>query len=162
MTEYLIHIDSRSFLALVALLFVVGVGCDRGGSSKRDAQYERLQGTWEVLDVRQGRISYGEQDGELTFRDENGNRTYRLRYIDSGDTTTVEGPAEMVAGNTIRFAGGFSYPLIWTFTFDEPDDLSDTVQFTLESSRDGRAQEVMSVFGINGTSQRVEMDLEYQ
>ena len=68
----------------------------------------------------------------------------------------------MIAVNTLRFSSGFSYPLVWTFDFDEPDELSDTVRFYLETTRDGRAQEFMRVIGFGGTSQRVEMDLEFQ
>jgi hypothetical protein len=97
---------------------------------------------------------------ELTFRGGD-RRTYRLRHApEQGDTTTVSGRVELLGENTLSMSEGFSRPLVWTFTFDEPDDLPDSVQFRLASRWTGSTQEFLSVIGRSGTSQPIEMDLE--
>jgi len=146
-------------LLLVALLVFWG-GCD-GGGSKREAQYKRLVGTWEVQVLRQGRIALARNPPvELTFQ--NGDRrSYRLRYQPArGDTSTISGGVELLSQNTLSLSRGFSRPLVWSFTFDEPDELNDSVQFRLASRWEGGAQEFLAAIGRSGTSQPIEMDLE--
>jgi len=146
---------------LLGLLLVAGVGCDSGGS-RQEAQYQRLVGTWEVLDLRQGRfVLCGECAVELTFR-EGERRAYRLRHAPAeGDTSTVSGRVEVLGENTLSLSEGFSRPLVWTFTFNEPDELNDSVRLQLASRWEGSAQAFLSVIGRSGTSQPVEIDLEH-
>jgi len=145
---------------LLLVLLVFWPGCD-GGGSKREAQYKRLVGTWEVQVLRQGRITLSRDASvKLTFRGGE-RRSYRLRYEPArGDTNTVSGNAELLGENTLRFSQGFSRPLVWTFSFAEPDELNDSVQFRLASRWDGSAQEFLASIGRSGTNQPVEMDLE--
>jgi len=150
---------SLGWAALLAAVVTV-TGCDSGGS-KRSAQYEQLIGTWEVQVLRQGRITLSRDASvDLTFR--NGEqRSYRLRHVsDSGDTSTVAGRAELLSENTLSLSEGFSRPMVWTFTFDEPDELSDSVRLALTSRWEGSAQAFLSAIGRSGTSQPIEMDLE--
>jgi hypothetical protein len=145
---------------LAAVLLVLA-GCD-GGGAKRDAQYQRLVGTWEARTLRQGRVVVSRDlDMQLTFQEGPDGRSYRLRHVSaSGDTTTVAGPASLLGPNTFSMSGGFSRPLVWAFTFEKPDELTDTVRFSLESRWAGSAQEFLSVLGRSGTRQRIELDLE--
>jgi hypothetical protein len=147
---------------LLAAFFLVLGGCD-GSGSKRDAQYQRLVGTWEARTLRQGRIVSRDLRVRLTFRERLAGRSYRLRHVPaSGDTTTTEGPVELLGPNTLSMSGGFSRPLVWTFTFDEPDELNDTVRLSLESRAQGSTQAFLAAIGRTGTRQRIELDLEFQ
>jgi hypothetical protein len=149
--------------ALLLLAFAL-VGCDAGGS-KREAQYERLVGTWTLIDLQQGGFSWEEDElsAQLTFRDGEAGRTYRLRRVSAtGDTTTVEGGLDLLGSNTLSLSGGFSRPLVWTFTFEEPDVFNDSVRFTLQSRWEGAPQAFLSALGLSGTRQPLEMDLEFQ
>ena len=154
-------VHRKGLLLLVALL-VFAAGCDSGGS-KRSAQYQRLVGTWEVQVLRQGRITLSRDvSATLSFRDGD-RRTYRLRRVAApGDTTTVSGGVELLSENTLSLSEGFSRPLVWTFTFDEPDQLNDSVRFRLASRWEGSAQAFLSAMGRSGTNQPVEIDLEFR
>jgi len=155
-------VDSPWSGFLLVVLLAVGIGCDSGGS-KRAAQYQRLVGTWEVQVLRQGRITLSRDvSATLSFRDGD-RRSYRLRHVAaSGDTNTVSGRAEVLGENTLSMSEGFSRPLVWSFTFEEPDELNDSVQFRLASRWDGSAQAFLAALGRSGTNQPVEMDLEFR
>ncbi|MFB6249368.1 MAG: hypothetical protein ABEL97_12440 [Salinibacter sp.] len=149
----------RGWGPLAAVLLVLA-GCD-GGGAKRDAQYQRLVGTWEVRTLRQGRIAVTRDlQVRLTFREGTNGRSYRLRHVPgSGDTTTVQGSVDLLGPNTLSMSGGFPRPLVWSFTFDEPDELNDTVRFSLQSRWRGSAQAFLSAIGRSGTRQGIELDL---
>jgi len=146
------------------LLLAFALGCD-GGGSKREAQYERLVGTWTLIDLQQGGFPWEEDElkAQLTFRDGEAGRTYRLRHVAApGDTTTVEGSVDLLSNNALSMSEGFSRPLVWTFTFDEPLVFNDSVRFTLQSRWGGAPQAFLSALGLSGTRQPLEMDLEFQ
>ena len=154
--------DAHWGWGLLAAVLLVLAGCDSSGA-KRDAQYQRLVGTWEVRTLRQGRIVSRDLRVRLTFRERSEGRSYRLRHVpSSGDTTTVAGPVDLLGTNTLSMSDGFSRPLVWTFTFDEPDELNDTVRFLLEPRGAGSAQAFLAAIGRTGTRQRIELDLEFQ
>lgn len=155
--------DAQLGWGLLAAVLLVFAGCDSSGS-KREAQYQRLVGAWEVRTLRQGRVVLSRDlNLQLTFQEGTEGRSYRLRHVAaSGDTTTVAGPVSLLGPNTLSMSGGFSRPLVWAFTFEKPDELNDTVQFSLQSRWEGSAQEFLSVIDRSGTRQRIELDLEFR
>lgn len=141
---------------VLGALFVAGA-CD-GGGSKQVSQYERLVGTWRVEDLTlDGSPVQVHRDVRLTFDADDG-RAYRL--VSAGeDTTVVEGPVELLESNVLSMADGFSRPVVWWYTFEEPDALSHSVRFELQHTGEGSDQEVLDVIGVGGAADRLEIDL---
>lgn len=133
-------------------------GCDQGGS-KQDSQFKRLTGDWKVQRLRVDRTTYTETDIQIDFSDGDEGRSYQLVHSSPRDTTIIGGGVDMIDPNVLRMADGFSYPLVWSFDFGEPDDLSTSVRFRLEQAREESAQAFLDAVGLSGGAQRIEMDL---
>lgn len=141
---------------VLGVLLVVGA-CD-GGGSKQVAQYERLVGTWRVEDLMlDGSPVRVHRDVQLTFDADDG-RAYRLVSVGE-DTTVVQGPVELLESNVLSMTDGFSRPVVWCYTFEEPDEFRHTVRFELQYTGDGSDQEVLDVLGVSGGADRLQIDL---
>ncbi len=141
---------------------MLGSGCDRG-ASKRDAQFTRLSTTWtvRVLRVDQTSLDLAARDLEVqfSFYEADGGRAYRLLRTRSGDTTRTRGSVEMLGENRLLMAGGAAREFVWSFTFEEPDELNDSVRFRLDRARQEDVRDFLEAMGLSGGGQRIEMDL---
>lgn len=131
------------------------VGCDSGGS-KRASQYQNLTGTWTLQALRP---DLPDPSVEITFEKDGDGRRYSIRHIASGDTSSVDGRAEVLRENTLSMVTGFDRPLTWRFTFEEPNDVSTSVRFSLIRDWEGSSQAFLASVGISGGARRIEMDL---
>lgn len=95
-------------------------GCDNTGS-ERTSLYQRLTGTWR-LERLEGNFDYTGRLGEETkvsFRSDDGARTYEIVSSPGGDSTRVlaEGLVALPGGDVLRMATGFERPVAWRYRF---------------------------------------------
>ncbi len=142
----------------VALAICFASGCD-GGGAKRTALYQQLIGTWEIqrLKLDGTTISLSDETVRLEFLSQDGGRSYRLTRIAQGDTSTVTGAVGIPESNVLSMTGSFS--LVWRFDFEEPDDLSDSVQFRLARASEGSSESFLNAIGLSGRARTIVMDL---
>jgi hypothetical protein len=117
--------------------------------------------TWELQRVQLDGSSFRftEQTVQLAIASQDDGRTYRLSRIASGDTTTVTGRVGVPRENVLSMTGEFA--LEWRFTFERPDDLSDSVQFRLVRATEGSVPAFLRAIGLSGgVQQTLVMDLE--
>jgi hypothetical protein len=87
-------------------------------------------------------------------------RYYRLRRPSQPNSVVAEGAVDVPEANVLRMTEGFSAPLLWTFDFDQPNELTTSVRFYLQSRGDGSSQAFLNAIGRSGSARVLEMDLE--
>jgi hypothetical protein len=71
----------------------------------------------------------------------------------------AEGAVNIPNANVLSMTEGFSRPLLWTFDFAEPNDLTTSVRFSLQSTWEGSSQAFLNAIGQSGSARSIEMDL---
>jgi hypothetical protein len=136
-------------------------GCD-SSASKRTSQYSSLVGTWRILRVDTNIGRYPLQDTvQVEFLPgEDRGRYYRLLRPSQRNPVVAEGGVDMPEAGVLSMTEGFPGPLLWTFDFDRPNDLTTSVRFFLQSRWDGSSQAFLNAIGRSGSARVIEMDLE--
>jgi len=147
---------------LIGVVFTIfsASGCD-GGGSKRDALYGNLVGVWEVQRVYldgQRTSNFGQAEVRLEFVSQGDGRSYRLTRTVRGDTSTVRGTVQVPESNALSMTGR-AFTLVWRFSFEEPDDLSDSVRFRLARAGEESTESFLSAIGLGGNAGSITMDL---
>lgn len=149
----------RSALALTlagGLAWQVG-GCD-AGASKRASQYSSLVGTWRIQRVNV--IGSLRDTVLIEFRtEEDSGRYYRLLRPSQRNSVAAEGAIDIPNSGVLSMREGFSRPLLWTFDFEQPNELSTSVRFFLQSNWDGSSRAFLDAIGHSGSARSIEMDL---
>ena len=144
-------------LLLVGVLASAG-GCDSSGS-KRDSLYQQLSGAWRVQEVRLRTSRINIEDTVLVeFGQRDNQRLYRI--IRPPMDTTRRGWVNVPRSNLLSMTTGFQRPLLWSFSFDEPDPTSTSARLRLESNWEGSSQAFLSAVGIGGGARLLAIDLE--
>lgn len=95
-------------------------GCD-GTGSERTSLYQRLTGTW-TLERLEGNFDYTgrlEAETKVSFRADDGGRTYEIVGSSGGDSTRglAEGLVALPGGDVLRMATGLERPVAWRYRF---------------------------------------------
>jgi hypothetical protein len=135
------HMSRPARLAIWSLFLCVGGlllgGCDEAGS-KRASLYESLTGTWTIERLEGGGFNYTNRLNErhprgveITFRDQEEGRTYRIVSPPSGDSLTVlaEGTVVLPGDDELRMASGFDRRVAWRYGFPTRSRANFEVQF---------------------------------
>jgi hypothetical protein len=134
-------------------------GCDSG--SKRESLTEQLLGPWDLQRLEVGGTDFRNRDVRFTVSEREGPNAFRLvRRRDGADSTVVEGRIEVFSGTSLSMSGPFlDGVILWTFTFDRPDELSSSVQFQFQrATRDETVRDFLSALGVSGTARSIEID----
>jgi len=133
-------------------------GCDSSGS-KRDSLYQQLTGSWRIQQVRlrSSRINI-EDTVRVEFVQQDDQRSYNI--IRPPRDTTRRGWVNVPRSNVLSMTTGFQGPLLWSFTFDEPDPTGTSVRLRLTSNWEGSSQAFLSAISIGGGGQILAIDLE--
>lgn len=153
---------------LVALGGIGGIvffatGCD-GSGSKRDSLFQQLIGTWRIERVElDGRntINNFEEPVRVEFLQRDDARSYRIVRGASPDPIR-SGRVDVSQRNILRMISGFNNRLVWRFTFEEPEDISTSVRFRLESALEEDVQTFLDAIGLRGSAQRLVIDLDFE
>jgi hypothetical protein len=149
-----------ALLGIGIVLFLAG-GCD-GGGSKRDSQYQQLVGTWRIQRLDLGRGPINVQDTVFVeFLQADDARSYRIIRAASRDTTRT-GRVYVPRSNALRMIGGFDGALLWHFDFEEPEDVSTSVRFQLQSASEESVQAFLGAIGVGGSTQALVVDLDFE
>jgi hypothetical protein len=155
------RVDELRSGGLIVLLLAGALaagGCDSSGS-KRDSLYQQLSGTWRVQEVRLRTSRINIEDPALVeFGQQDEQRSYHI--IRSPMDTTRRGRVSVPRSNLLSMTTGFRRPLLWSFTFDEPDPTSTSVRLRLESNWEGSSQAFLNAVGIGGGARILAIDLE--
>jgi hypothetical protein len=58
--------------------------------------------------------------------------------------------------------GGFDGALLWHFDFEEPEDVSTSVRFQLQSASEESVQAFLGAIGVGGSTQALVVDLDFE
>lgn len=144
-------------IILVGILAGTG-GCDSSGS-KRDSLYQQLTGSWRIqqMQLRSGRVNV-EDTVLVEFAQQDDQRSYRIIRVPTD--TTRDGRINVPRSNVLRMTTGFQGPLLWSFTFEEPEPTSTSARLRLESNWEGSSRAFLNALGIGGGAQILAIDLE--
>ncbi len=156
----------------VLLSGVLLAGCDSGGSEQASRYQTLTGGRWEIAEFRVDGTELSTQlDQQYTSvwiefaGGGDGGRTYELVGIQERDTLRVEGGISLPGPDLLTMVAGFGRPVTWTFTLNQPDELSTSVRFRLPRAREAGSEVFLNTLLPGqgwGEAQAVRLDLLFQ